>query len=298
MEAETVGSIFIFIVIVNFFLALICAWLATTRRRNAFLGFIVGLFFGILAIPIILLSPGGKKCPYCLERIDKGAKVCPHCQRELLAEKTGEGKTSEKKQQEKAYSEALSLTNILPAILIAGVIIVAVFVWDIFNFWGTKEEIRQLTQQEEQKKAKLIELTTYYETANPLLKTHEEAISTLTKWLYDDGNCLKLPYQKLGYQEIITQFGIKDWLDVLGNNYDKWITITPPDEYKLIHQKHLRSFELIQQSFPIAIRACIEKNSRLMDEAAALSNQAAQLSVEATREFGELHQILLEELKP
>ena len=62
----------------------LCYWLAEKQGRDKRIAFVVGFIFGILGL-IYYLIAGEKKeiCPFCKEKIKKGATVCPHCQREI-----------------------------------------------------------------------------------------------------------------------------------------------------------------------------------------------------------------------
>ncbi|WP_444310774.1 zinc ribbon domain-containing protein [Megasphaera sp.] len=77
-------------------LALIPAFIASSKGRSFALWYIYGVCLLIVAIPHSIIisktteqkdrelkSAGYVKCPYCKEPVKAGAVVCPHCRREL-----------------------------------------------------------------------------------------------------------------------------------------------------------------------------------------------------------------------
>lgn len=42
-------------------------------------GFLLGFFFGPLGLIFLLASQGQTPCPYCGEKVRRGAAVCTHC---------------------------------------------------------------------------------------------------------------------------------------------------------------------------------------------------------------------------
>lgn len=55
------------------------------KGGNGFSGFLFSLMLSpLLGVLFVLASDPGEKCPFCKERIKKGASVCPHCQRTLV----------------------------------------------------------------------------------------------------------------------------------------------------------------------------------------------------------------------
>lgn len=84
-------------VLVLLVLALIPAFIASSKGRSFALWYIYGVCLLIVAIPhsIIIISKtteqkdkelksaGFVECPYCKEPVKAGAVVCPHCRREL-----------------------------------------------------------------------------------------------------------------------------------------------------------------------------------------------------------------------
>ena len=77
-------------------LALIPAFIASSKGRSFALWYIYGVCLLIVAIPHSIIisktteqkdkelkSAGYVECPYCKEPVKAGAVVCPHCRREL-----------------------------------------------------------------------------------------------------------------------------------------------------------------------------------------------------------------------
>lgn len=77
-------------------LALIPAFIASSKGRSFALWYIYGVCLLIVAIPHSIIisktaeqkdkelkSAGYVECPYCKEPVKTGAVVCPHCRREL-----------------------------------------------------------------------------------------------------------------------------------------------------------------------------------------------------------------------
>lgn len=55
-----------------------------SRKDQVIAGFLAGVLLGPLGLLIVILVPGsGFDCPYCRERVKRGASVCPHCRRQL-----------------------------------------------------------------------------------------------------------------------------------------------------------------------------------------------------------------------
>lgn len=77
-------------------LALIPAFIASSKGRSFALWYLYGVCLLIVAIPHSIIisktaeqkykelkSAGYVECPYCKEPVKAGAVVCPHCRREL-----------------------------------------------------------------------------------------------------------------------------------------------------------------------------------------------------------------------
>jgi hypothetical protein len=71
---------------------LICAVVWSHKGGSAVVGFLAGLFLGLIGLIIVaVISPGAdakqkaatmRECPHCKEQMRRDASVCPHCQRE------------------------------------------------------------------------------------------------------------------------------------------------------------------------------------------------------------------------
>jgi predicted amidophosphoribosyltransferase len=71
---------------------LICGMLAgelwARKGGSAFTGFLIGVVLGPIGVIIALIGGDQRpKCPYCSERIQKGAQICPHCRTRLIGDK-------------------------------------------------------------------------------------------------------------------------------------------------------------------------------------------------------------------
>ena len=58
----------------------LCGVVANKRRRNLFGWLVLGFFFGIFALIVLLvLDPLGVPCENCRKMVDPLAKICLHC---------------------------------------------------------------------------------------------------------------------------------------------------------------------------------------------------------------------------
>ena len=65
-------------------LAVACAWIARTKRRDLVGHLLGGLLLGPLWLLVVVALPkAGDPCPSCREPIDPMATACPHCQRPI-----------------------------------------------------------------------------------------------------------------------------------------------------------------------------------------------------------------------
>lgn len=69
------------------FLFSVLAGIFASRRDRSGVGFFL---IGIVLSPLVsfiwaAVSPGGKNCPYCAERIRSAARVCKFCGRQIVA---------------------------------------------------------------------------------------------------------------------------------------------------------------------------------------------------------------------
>ena len=70
-------------IIFFWFLCAIIASIIGSKKGEACLSFIIGLFLGPFGILVALSGKGNRKdCPYCRELIHQDATVCPRCQKE------------------------------------------------------------------------------------------------------------------------------------------------------------------------------------------------------------------------
>ena len=70
--------------------AVTSAIVASSKRRDGLGHFFGGLLLGPLWLLMLVgMSPGGRPCPSCRERIDPMARVCPNCRSDLSSEITG-----------------------------------------------------------------------------------------------------------------------------------------------------------------------------------------------------------------
>lgn len=61
----------------------VIAGMIGSQKGAGCLSFFLGFALGPFGVIIVLLMGGNrKKCPYCMELINKDAKVCPKCQRD------------------------------------------------------------------------------------------------------------------------------------------------------------------------------------------------------------------------
>lgn len=65
--------------------SLLVGWYARSKGRSFGLYFLISLLLSpVLGFLIAALHPaGGKKCPFCAERVKQEAVVCRHCGREI-----------------------------------------------------------------------------------------------------------------------------------------------------------------------------------------------------------------------
>lgn len=64
--------------------SIIIATMIGQRKGTPVLAFMLGVVLGPLGVLIVLASSGNRlPCPYCREKIIKGALKCPHCQSDL-----------------------------------------------------------------------------------------------------------------------------------------------------------------------------------------------------------------------
>jgi hypothetical protein len=61
---------------------LIGVWAASVKKFSIVGGAIAGALLGLLAPLLFIVSGDTRKCPWCLETMQRLASVCPHCHRE------------------------------------------------------------------------------------------------------------------------------------------------------------------------------------------------------------------------